>query len=67
MAIRKKALILGYGEMGHAMEVLLGARHELFIWEKYPPSGFESVVLDLVLPFSDFVLFSLPSIHIAKF
>ena len=60
MAIRKKVLILGYGEMGHAMEVLLRVRHELFIWDKYPPSGFESVVLDQVLPLSDFILFCLP-------
>ena len=43
---RERILILGYGEMGHAMEFLLGHRHDLLIWEKYPQPGFQSVVLE---------------------
>jgi len=60
MAIQKKVLILGYGEMGHAMEALLGARHRLFFWDKFPQPDFKSVALDQVLPQADFVLFCLP-------
>jgi len=30
--MRLRVLILGYGEMGHAMEHLLGGRHDLRIW-----------------------------------
>lgn len=46
--------------MGHAMEVLLGSRHELSIWEKFPRPGFKSADLEEVLPHADFVLFCLP-------
>jgi len=60
MTSQENVLILGYGEMGHAMEVLLGARHRLFIWDKFPRAGFKSIALDQVLPQSDFVLFCLP-------
>jgi glycerol-3-phosphate dehydrogenase (NAD(P)+) len=60
MTNQKNVLILGYGEMGHAMEVLLGARHRLFIWDKFPQPDFKSVALDQVLPQADFVLFCLP-------
>jgi glycerol-3-phosphate dehydrogenase (NAD(P)+) len=30
--MRLRVLILGYGEMGHAMEYLLGTRHDVRIW-----------------------------------
>ena len=53
-------LILGYGEMGHAMEFLLKDRSRLLIWEKFPEDGFQSVVLDDVAPEVDIVLFCLP-------
>lgn len=54
-------LVLGYGEMGHAMETLLAPRHDVSIWDKFPPPGFESVVLEDVLPDADFVIFCLPA------
>lgn len=60
MTMRKRVLILGYGEMGHAMERLLKDRHSLDIWDKYPPQGFQSVVLEAVAPLADIVLFCLP-------
>lgn len=60
MADSCKVLILGYGEMGHAMEFLLGRHHQLFIWDKFPPAGFQSVVLDDCVPGADMILFCLP-------
>lgn len=53
-------LILGYGEMGHAMEYLLRDNHQLLIWEKYPQSGFKSVELEAAVPKADIILFCLP-------
>jgi len=60
MAKQFKVLILGYGEMGHAAEFLLGERQQLFIWEKYPANGFQSVVLEDAAAEADIVLFCLP-------
>jgi glycerol-3-phosphate dehydrogenase (NAD(P)+) len=57
---RFRVLILGYGEMGHAMEHLLAARHHLDIWEKYPTPGFQSVILEESAPLADIVIFCLP-------
>lgn len=56
-----RVLILGYGEMGHAMQYLLGERHQLDIWEKFPENGFESVLLEDAAPRADIVLFCLPA------
>lgn len=55
-----RVLILGYGEMGHAMEYLLGERQQLDIWEKYPRDNFQSVVLEEAAARADIVLFCLP-------
>jgi glycerol-3-phosphate dehydrogenase (NAD(P)+) len=57
---RFRVLILGYGEMGHAMEHLLAARHQLDIWEKFPAPGFQSVILEESVPLADIVIFCLP-------
>jgi len=53
-------LVLGYGEMGHAMEVLLAGRAQLDIWEKFPADNFRSAVLEEAAPTADLVLFCLP-------
>lgn len=53
-------LVLGYGEMGHAMEYLLQPNHKVSIWEKYPQPGFQSVDLKEAVPEADVVLFCLP-------
>lgn len=53
-------MILGYGEMGHAMQVLLDGRHDLLIWDKFPSAGMNSVVLEAAAPQADFILFCLP-------
>ena len=60
MKEKTKVLILGYGEMGHAMEYLLKERQQLDIWEKYPQDNFQSVVLEDAAPEADIVLFCLP-------
>ena len=60
MTERFRVLILGYGEMGHAMQFLLGERHTLEVWEKFPKNGFESVLLEDAAPQADIVLFCLP-------
>ena len=61
MTERFRVLILGYGEMGHAMEHLLERRQQLDIWEKYPRDNFQSVVLEESAPHADIVLFCLPA------
>ena len=61
MTERFRVLILGYGEMGHAMEHLLKGRQQLDIWEKYPQDDFQSVVLEDAAPRADMVLFCLPA------
>jgi len=60
MSVQSKVLILGYGEMGHAMEYLLDERQQLYIWDKYPVNDFQSVVLEDVASEMDVVLFCLP-------
>ena len=56
----KKILVLGYGEMGHAMEHLLGKCHTLYFWDKKQQAGFHSAILEDVAPLADFVIFCLP-------
>jgi len=53
-------LILGYGEMGHAMEFLLKDHHHLEIWEKFPHTDFSSAALKESAPHADIVLLCLP-------
>jgi len=55
-----RVLILGHGEMGHAMEHLLQGRQQLDIWDKYPQDNFQSVILEDAAPRADIVLFCLP-------
>ena len=57
---KRRVLILGYGEMGHAMKHLLKNHHQLDIWDKYPASDFMSTALEEVAPDADIVLFCLP-------
>ncbi|MDV6347337.1 hypothetical protein R2083_07390 [Nitrosomonas sp. Is35] len=52
-------LILGHGEMGHALEYLLKDRHTLAIWEKFPRSGYSYATLEQSAPLADIVLFCL--------
>lgn len=55
-----RVLLLGYGEMGHAMQHLLSDHHTLDIWDKFPIAGVQSVELETAAPLADFVIFCLP-------
>ena len=57
----EKVLILGHGEMGHAMQTLLNDRHDLRIWDKFPSAGMYSVVLEDSASQADFIIFCLPA------
>lgn len=58
---KTRVLILGHGEMGQAMELLLAPRHALRIWQRHPPAGIAPVNLEAVVPESDVILFCLPT------
>jgi len=60
-----RVLILGYGEMGHAMEYLLQEyllqeQSQLDIWERHPKDKTRAVVLEDAASQADIVLFCLP-------
>ena len=61
MKKRLRVLVLGHGEMGHAMQYLLGERMPLEIWEKWPRDGFQSAVLEDAVPRAEVVIFCLPA------
>jgi glycerol-3-phosphate dehydrogenase (NAD(P)+) len=46
MASNSTLLIIGYGEMGHAMEALLAPRHRLLFFDVNPVAGHAAVGLD---------------------
>lgn len=58
MAPQKTIVILGYGEMGHAMEFLLGNKHQLHIWQRHDDSQHRR--LPGLVANADMVLFCLP-------
>lgn len=55
-----QVLILGYGEMGHALEFLLKDRCQLSVWDRHASEGFEPVDLESACGVADLVLFCLP-------
>ena len=55
-----KILILGHGEMGHALQYLLKDQHQLIIWERHPPQNEKPVVLEDAAAAADVILFCLP-------
>lgn len=56
-----KVLILGYGEMGHALQHLLEARHPLVIWDRTPRDGSTSIDPLSLVSDCDVVFFCLPA------
>lgn len=64
MTQQLRVVVLGYGEMGHAMEYLLKTKSDqgvqFGIWDRYPKEGLESVVLENAIPQADVVCFCLP-------
>ena len=55
-----RVLVLGHGEMGHAMEYLLKDQLQLDIWERHPKNKTRPVVLEDAASQADIVLFCLP-------
>lgn len=60
MAEPFRVLVLGHGEMGHAMEYLIKDQSLLDIWERHPEDKAHPVVLEDVASQADVVLFCLP-------
>lgn len=58
---RSSVLILGHGEMGRAMESLLGPRHAPAVWEKNLDDGSESEPLEVAAEARQFLLFAVPA------
>ncbi len=61
MSIRKKILILGYGEMGHAMQTLLEPFHEVSIWNRSTVDGKNFLPLESLVPKAEIIIFCLPA------
>jgi glycerol-3-phosphate dehydrogenase (NAD(P)+) len=56
----RQILIIGYGEMGHAMEYLLAPHHTLFFWNRSPMRGHDCVDLDHAAGSADYVIYCVP-------
>lgn len=56
-----RVLIIGYGEMGHAMEHLLGSRHRLAIHDSRPVEDIPSINIEQEAALADFVLLCVPA------
>ena len=60
MSEKFKVLILGYGEMGHAMEFLLHSQHQIDIWDRHSQQNQKTKPLDDIAGNADIVIFCLP-------
>jgi len=60
-AKKQNVLIVGYGEMGHAMQYLLDERHHLAIYDARPIEGLASVDIEQEAASADFILFCIPA------
>ncbi|MBI1174392.1 MAG: hypothetical protein GC139_03890 [Sideroxydans sp.] len=58
--MKQRVLILGYGRMGHAMEHLLGARHDVHIWDVDGVIRGSHATLEQEVAAAQVVLFCLP-------
>ena len=54
-------LIVGYGEMGHAMEYLLKGKHRLAIYDSRPIAGMARIDVEREAALADFVLLCVPA------
>ncbi len=59
--VRFKVLIMGHGEMGHAMQHLLGNRHDFEVWERAPRPDGRPVAPETLAADRDVVLFCVPT------
>lgn len=58
--MKQRVLILGYGEMGHAMEFLLAERHDVHIWNMGAMVRGSHATLEEAAAWAQVVLFCLP-------
>ena len=56
-----RVLIVGYGEMGHAMEHLLEEKHQLAIYDCRPIEGLPSINVEQQAALADFLLLCVPA------
>jgi len=61
MTKRQNVLIVGYGEMGHAMHYLLDERHHISIYDPRPIEGLTPVDVEQEAASADVVLFCIPT------
>ncbi len=54
-------LLLGYGEMGHAMEYLLGASHAVSVWDPYFKGYLKKIDLDEAVQEAEIIIFCTPT------
>ena len=59
-------LVLGYGEMGHAMQYLLQERHDVRIWNRHPVAGLQPVQLEEAAAQAAFVIYCVPVTPLAE-
>jgi glycerol-3-phosphate dehydrogenase (NAD(P)+) len=58
---RKRVLLIGYGEMGHALSHLMNPRHDVSIWQRKPADGSSPVPLAEAVRDKDAVFFCVPT------
>jgi glycerol-3-phosphate dehydrogenase (NAD(P)+) len=58
--MKQRVLILGYGEMGHAMELLLSERHDIRIWNRDVVLKGRHTMLEHEVAEAQVILFCLP-------
>jgi glycerol-3-phosphate dehydrogenase (NAD(P)+) len=61
-----RVFIIGYGEMGHAMERLLGETHHLVIHDSRPLEGLVPINFEQEVGLADFVLLCVPALPIRE-
>ena len=60
MKDKPRVLIIGYGEMGHAMEYLLAERCDLQVWTRRPVAGHEPLELAVAVSAATVILYCIP-------
>jgi glycerol-3-phosphate dehydrogenase (NAD(P)+) len=61
MTKQQNVLIVGYGEMGHAMQSLLGERHHISIYDSRPIESLVPVDIEQEAASAGFILFCIPT------
>jgi glycerol-3-phosphate dehydrogenase (NAD(P)+) len=66
MKATPRVLIIGYGEMGHAMEYLLAGRCDLQVWTRRPVPGHAPVELGTAVSAATLILYCIPVTPLAE-